>query len=446
MIDHRRDHRFIDRFRRFCSRTTGTSEFLADSLYAQAEHASGSQPDDGGGFRTFRGRIAMRAFGLVWLFFLVGAFPSLWHEDLPMRIAVPAWITLISFVATYVLLLLFGAPLWATGDLRDQRFNRIMIGAMLVCLITMVLLLPRWELEYLFIYPAVTAGIYLTRREAMRIVLVATVLCVLTSLHEGTDAGDLGTAALLVGGIGMNSLFWSALMAQNRALRRARAEITRLAVSEERLRIARDLHDLLGHNLSIIALKSELAERLLASHPERAAAEISDVQQVARTALQEVREAVAGYRMLSLTGEIDHSTMMLQASGTSLSTRITVSDLPIDLDRALAWFVREGTTNIIRHAGATSATLRIDRHGDRIFAEYTDRGPGGAQSPKPTGPAPRESTPGGFGLIGLGERMRALGGEFSASPMPDRGFRLYATLPVGAPAPRLSTDDPETDQ
>ncbi|MGN6031499.1 MAG: sensor histidine kinase [Thermomicrobiales bacterium] len=438
----------LDRGRRLVSRTAGTSEFLADSIYTRAEHAPSVQSGDGTSVPSFRNRLVSRLFGLIWLVYLVGAYPELWREDLPPLTAILAWTALIAFTLGYVVLLLVGAPLWATGDPRDQQFNRFMIGLQLVSLVTLVILLPSWQLEFIFIYSAVSGGIYLTRRDGFRVIGLATILSVLASIREGVSAGDAATAALLVGGIGMNSLFWSALMAQNRALRRARAEITRLAVAEERLRIARDLHDLLGHNLSIIALKSELAERLLPSHPDRAASEIADVQQVARTALQEVREAVAGYRVLSLVGEIDQSTHLLQAAGVLLSTRIaaTAHDLPMDRDRALAWFVREGTTNIIRHASASTATLRIERHGDRVFAEYTDNGTASSGSPTQSsaGTSDRRSPGGGFGLIGLGERMRALGGEFSAGPMPERGFRLYVSLPLAANTPSSSgSPDPE---
>jgi len=411
----------LNRFRRLVSGGPAPSEFLADSIYSRAEEAANPQQEGERGRPFFPTHLVSRLFGLIWLVYMVGAYPSLWREDLPLQRAIPAWTALVAFTLGYVLLLLVGSPLWATGDPRDQRLNRTMIGVQLVGLVTLVLLLPSWRLEFAFIYCAVSAGIYLTRREGLRVIVLAAILSLLASIRAGVSPGDTATAAVLVVGLGMNSLFWSALMAQNRALRRARAEITRLAVAEERLRIARDLHDLLGHNLSIVALKSELAERLLPAYPDRATAEIADVQRVARTALQEVREAVAGYRMLALASEVEQATRTLQAAGVLLSSRISVANLPMELDRALAWLVREGTTNIIRHAAATSATLCIDRHGDRIFAEYTDNGR--------TCP-PSLATGGAFGLTGLGERMRALGGAFSAGPMPERGFRLYASLPL----------------
>jgi len=422
------------RFLQLISPTSEVPEFLADSLYVREERIAPLERGDDAGLQSVRSRIVFRLFGLIWLVYVVSAFPALWHEHLSPTMALLAWVALLAFTLSYVLLVLLGTPLWATTDPRSRHFNRAMIGTQAAGLATLAILLPSWDLGMAFIYASVSAGIFLARREAIRVIAAITIVSVLTALREGSPAGDVVTAALLVGGIGLNSLFWSALMAQNRALRRARAEITRLAVSEERLRIARDLHDLLGHNLSLIALKSELASRLLAAQQEtatrRAATEIADVQQVARTALQEVREAVAGYRMPSLAGEIANSVQILQAAGVRFSPRIEAPDLPMDLDRALAWFVREGTTNIIRHAHASTASLRIDRLGDRVFAEYIDNG----QASSATPPASAARPGGSFGLIGLAERMRELGGELSAGPMPERGFRLHVILPIAAPS------------
>ncbi|MGC4192841.1 MAG: sensor histidine kinase [Thermomicrobiales bacterium] len=439
-------------YRTFLSRRAGSLASGAATVYARAERTEARALDNdrdfhsasrNGVFDRALGPVLGRSFGLIWLVYLIGAYPSLWNEHHPLPTALPAWCALVLFTASYVLLTFAGTPLWATDNPRDQRFNRTMIGIEVVSLVVMVLLLPTWKLEFVFIYPAVLAGIFLARKEGARTIAAITILSILTSLFEEARMSDTAQAALLVGGIGMNTLFWSALMAQNRELRRARAEITRLAVSEERLRIARDLHDLLGHNLSIIALKSELAGRLLASHPNRAAAEIADVQLVARTALQEVREAVAGYRTTSLNEEIVHSTQMLQAAGVLLSSRIAADDLPMDLDRGLAWFVREGTTNIIRHANASSATLRIERYDDRVFAEYLDNGV--AANPCHARTASSGAIPdNSFGLIGLGERMRALGGDLSAGPMPERGFRLYVILPLAkGAAPSTERDEAE---
>ena len=278
---------------------------------------------------------------------------------------------------------------------------------------------------------------FLARRESFRVVIGLTALTLFAGLYSGASSTDIFTSVLLVGGIGMNMVFWSALMGQNRELRRARAEITRLAVSVERLRFARDLHDLLGHSLSLIALKSELAGRLLESHPTRAALEIADVERVARTALQEVRDAVTGYRTPSLSEELDNGNQMLAAAGISSRIKEAVNELPTEIDRVLAWFVREGTTNVIRHAEASSVSISIAQEKNGVFAEMTDNG-----HRVDTEETAATGTEGGYGLVGLGERIRACDGTLTTGPLPDGGFRLYARIPVPAEQPDATSGPP----
>src|SRR5262249_3539777 len=142
-------------------------------------------------------------------------------------------------------------------------------------------------------------------------------------------------------------------------LRRAREELARGAVNEERLRFARDLHDLLGHSLSTIVLKSELAGRLVP--PGRAAAEIADVQRAARDALQQVRAAVAGYRRPSLVSEIAAARELLAAAGIDARIGPSPAALPLAADGLLGWAVREGVTNVVRHSRARLCTIRLTK-------------------------------------------------------------------------------------
>src|SRR6185437_1812303 len=157
---------------------------------------------------------------------------------------------------------------------------------------------------------------------------------------------------ILVTGFTTTAMRWAFIT--NRELRRARQELAQLAVTEERLRFARDLHDLLGHTLSLIALKSELAGRLVRLAPERAAVEIGDVEAAARQALYEVREAVAGYRQPTLAGELQAAHEMLDAAGIVLTLDAAPAPLPLrsTVEGMLAWTVREGVTNVIRHSRA----------------------------------------------------------------------------------------------
>ena len=145
-----------------------------------------------------------------------------------------------------------------------------------------------------------------------------------------------------------------------RMLRRTRAELARAAVAEERLRIARDLHDLLGHSLSLITLKAELAGRVISADPARAAREIAELETVARQSLSDVREAVAGFRQPDLAGELVAARQLLDAAGiASQISSAGAADLPQDVDAALAWAVREGTTNVVRHSKATHVAIAV---------------------------------------------------------------------------------------
>ncbi|MGN6176962.1 MAG: sensor histidine kinase, partial [Streptosporangiaceae bacterium] len=153
-------------------------------------------------------------------------------------------------------------------------------------------------------------------------------------------------------------------------LNQTRAELARMAVAEERLRISRDLHDLLGHSLSLIALKSELAGRVIESDPPRAAREIAELEAVARRSLAEVRQAVTGYRQPSLAAELAAARRALASAGIDCRVNAPGSyDLPPDVDALLAWTVREGSTNIVRHSGARHAGIRVEVSDARAEAD-----------------------------------------------------------------------------
>jgi two-component system, NarL family, sensor histidine kinase DesK len=230
------------------------------------------------------------------------------------------------------------------------------------------------------------------------------------------------------------------------SLRRTRAELARAAAAEERLRIARDLHDLLGHSLSLITIKAELAGRLMPADPDRAAKEIAELESVARQSLSDVREAVAGFRQPDLAGELAAARQLLDAAG--ISTKITAADtsgLARDVDSALAWAVREGTTNVVRHSRATQVAIQVSRDRAAVVAEIRDNGPA-APEENGAGPAlpPARTTGqddrvgisrarpvfGGSGLAGLAERVRSLGGELAAGSIEPKGFLLRVVVPL----------------
>ncbi len=211
----------------------------------------------------------------------------------------------------------------------------------------------------------------------------------------------------------------------NRELRAAREELARAAVDEERLRIARDLHDLLGHTLSVIALKSELAAKLVERDPARARAELADVQEVTRQALGEVREAVQGYRRLGLAEAVDGARAALSAAGIDCRFDIAAAPLPDEVENVLAWAVREATTNVVRHSNARACVIRVQAEADRVELAVDDDGSMARAAGR------------GAGLTGLAERAERLQGTLEAGARPEGGFRLRLTVPLpGAPAVR----------
>jgi two-component system sensor histidine kinase DesK len=197
----------------------------------------------------------------------------------------------------------------------------------------------------------------------------------------------------------------------NQALVQARAEVARLASEAERNRIARDLHDLLGHSLTAITIKSSLARRLAGSEPARSLDEISEVEQLSRQALADVRAAVAGYREVTLTGELANGRELLRAAGITADLPKAADIVDTAHQELFGWAVREGLTNVVRHAHASRCTVLLSAS----EIEVRDDGVGGPASA-------------GNGLTGLRERVAVAGGSVEAGPLSPRGWRLKVTL------------------
>ncbi|MCL2542930.1 MAG: histidine kinase [Nocardioidaceae bacterium] len=202
------------------------------------------------------------------------------------------------------------------------------------------------------------------------------------------------------------------VMARNIDLFRAHQENAQLAVEGERNRFARDLHDILGHSLTVITVKAELADRLFDVDPERARAEVRDLERLSRDALADVRRAVEGYRDLTLPGEIARARTALEAAEIRADLPNSTDEVPTELRELFAWTVREGVTNVIRHSGARTCTVRLTPTG----AEVLDDGCGAVVAPA-----------GGNGLLGLRERAAAVGATVTAGPL-DPGFTLKVAV------------------
>jgi two-component system sensor histidine kinase DesK len=235
------------------------------------------------------------------------------------------------------------------------------------------------------------------------------------------DAVELAVPILLVGVV--QAAFYQQIRAKVE-LTRARTDLARLAVSEERLRIARDLHDILGQRLSAVSLKAELAARLVERDPTRAATEMGEVAAVARGALSDVRDTVSGYRALTLATEIETARALLIAAGVSVDVACGGDPLPGPLDECAGALVREAVTNVIRHAGAGRCAIRIRRESGAVVVEVRDTGTGTA------GPITAGLTYGN-GLTGLVERVERVGGVLWIGRERDQ-FVVRATMPSGA--------------
>jgi two-component system, NarL family, sensor histidine kinase DesK len=233
--------------------------------------------------------------------------------------------------------------------------------------------------------------------------------------HEWSRVWSEGIVVLLAG---LASAAFAALLDTVTELRRTRRELARVAVAEERERFSRDLHDLLGHTLSVMVVKAEAVRRLAERDPEAAAAHAADIEQIGRHALVDVRQAVDAMRAPTLSEELDGAVLALDAAGIAVSLDRSGVLTTDRVDEVLAWVVREGTTNVLRHSGASSCRIEMTELAEGVALVICDDGVG----------APRTPTARPGGLVGLRDRVVAAGGELSWEPVED-GFRLAATIP-----------------
>lgn len=273
-----------------------------------------------------------------------------------------------------------------------------------------------------FIYAASFAGNLDPTRIAVRTIVAIAGLGALTSWFFQVPVWFWipGTVMPLI--IGFVNLHYAQVRRADAKLRLAQEQIEHLATVAERERIARDLHDVLGHTLSLIVLKSELAAKLATRDPQRAAQEIRDVEQVSRKALQEVREAIRGYRA-SFTDEMARSRSLLSAAGIHAELAMEPVSLKQSGEEALALALREAVTNVVRHAQAGVCRVRLRSEAGTVVLAVEDDGRGG-------------EIPEGSGLRGMRERVEALGGTVTRGKAAGlRGMRLEVRVPLArAPA------------
>jgi len=276
--------------------------------------------------------------------------------------------------------------------------------------------LPTWVLLANTV-PAVIRG----RRLLVAVPLVAAVsmwAAWVVEPHQASRVWAEGFVVLLAGAA--NSAF-TALIDTVAELRRTRQELARVAVTEERERFSRDLHDLLGHTLSVMVVKAQAVRRLAATDPDAVVEHATDIEQIGRRALVDVRQAVDAMRAPHLADELDDVRRALDAAGISTTVEWTGPPPSGKADEVLAWVLREGATNVLRHSGASACVIELADRDGQLELTIADNGVG-----TPTPPTLRLG-----GLAGLRDRVAAAGGELAVERQGD-GFRLVATVPGGA--------------
>jgi two-component system sensor histidine kinase DesK len=361
--------------------------------------------------------------------------PYLWLVYLVALVFQPAFdpdTTAMDWVAVAVLVAVF-LPLYrAALAERDQRRLTLLLAAMAG--LGVVASLVNAAAGVFIVYAAALAGRLSPVRRAVTMVAVLAGLAGVTFLLSPTPLPwrllAVAPIVVLVLVIGATGIIDGERARTQARLRRADEEIERLATIAERERIARDLHDLLGHTLSVIVLKAELASRLVPADPERAGREMREVEQTARTALDEVRTAVAGYRARGLGAELASARRALAAAGVDVDATVDLPLLPAEHEAALALALREAVTNVVRHAGASRIRIRARATGDDVELEVSDDGRGASGRD-------------GAGLAGMRERVGALGGRVDLQTGPaggsGPGTRVVVRLPRSAPDPAVPT-------
>jgi two-component system sensor histidine kinase DesK len=402
--------------------------------YAAMEEQVGLPPDDPE-HRVIGGRpgqILRWFFSAVWLIYLIQPVADLFdpkHHYSALYQGVG-----VALVAAFCTVYVFLIETWH----ENRQRGRIGLAALAGLAVIITLAYGKgWASIFIYV-SAATGFVIWDRRRALLGVAACTVAYIVLAEIVHTSSGDLWAELLPVALIGFAMIGFKMQMVLVHQLRQARGAVAKLAASEERLRLARDMHDLTGQSLSLITLKSELAAKRLSQLPaspeaDAVAVDLGDIGRVSRQTLQDIREAVSGYRRPTLAVEIITARTSLEAAGIALDddpalmTRSGTFDP--DAEAALAWCLREAATNVIRHSGAQHCRIRLTERRDELSLEISDDGRGLPQSANGAAGA----APAGNGLHNMSERLSAAGGRFSAGPgRGGHGFKLVASVPLSA--------------
>jgi two-component system sensor histidine kinase DesK len=367
-----------------------------------------------GSAEGFAGRFGLWIAG-IWLIFLLEPVAEIWPPDAGDEVL--ALVAILGFSVTYL------AAFWLLKRRREDQLETELPLGQGAAVIALLVLLNLLEYPALgeaalggVIYIAATAAMVLPVRVALPVVLAVSGAAALAIATMPGWSRDFDFAVFALTGA---FLLWAVrqILVRNIDLVRMKQENEALLVDQERNRFARDLHDILGHSLTVIAVKAELAGRLLEEGADpRAAAEVADLERLSRDALADVRRAVRGYREITLPGEIARARGALEAAGIEAVVPSSVDDVVGDLRELFAWTIREGVTNVLHHSRAERCEIELTA--DRVVIRNDGLAPGGEA---------RASDVEGNGLRGLRERAAAAGARLHAGRVGD----VY-TLEVGA--------------
>ena len=352
-------------------------------------------------------------FASVWLFYLAGVLEDAVANDHVVLRAVGV-LALVAFGVLYVWSFLVIRVLRRRGLPAGRPMRLGVLGAAAALTVVEAFCAGQSALT-MGTFVVVMALFALALRLALVVVVI--VVAATAGLPYLVPSWEPDSGGVVLGTITASLAMFGVLqlVQRNVQLSAARQELAAMAVTQERGRFARDLHDLLGHSLTVITMKAELAGRLTHADPDRAAAEIADVERIARDALADVRATVAGYRAVSLAAELAAARTALDAAGIEADLPTAVDNVPTERRELLGWAVREGVTNVVRHSGARHC--RVVVAGDGV--EIVDDGRGPARW---NGPVADDT--GGHGLAGLRERAATEGATVTVGAAEGGGFRL----------------------
>jgi two-component system sensor histidine kinase DesK len=356
-------------------------------------------------------------FAAIWLFYLLSPLSAAWDRG-----DVRGWIGLVatlSFAAVYLAVFMLmrwrrtGAPF--RPPMRASQGLGVVLVEVVLAIVMCVTIGQKGDAAAVYI--AVICVMCLETRWAwLASLTVAATTYAATVWLPGWHRDE----GILFGTLVATLAIWGISQSVNRNIEvlAVREENARLALDDERNRFARDLHDILGHSLTVITVKAELANRLIGVDADRARSELADLERLSRDALADVRRAVEGYRELTLPGELARARMALSAAEIAADLPNSTDDVPTDRRELFAWAVREGITNVIRHSGARRCTVVLGEH----EVEVRDDGRGGGFLGQGHGQGQ------GHGLTGLRERAAALGGTVVTQSL-HPGFSLKVSVP-----------------